>query len=130
MTPEEIFVPENALDTVARILFQNTPAEQLQDFESIEHALLRCLPDARRKPGRHLGHLLEEVGPRLGNFFGQRQSNPERAYRSESQLCRDVNLDGESRKTFGSQTPVSSSQLSSLSTARNLYWFGSGGIDD
>ncbi|MGD2182962.1 ISKra4 family transposase [Lusitaniella coriacea] len=55
MTPEETKELDNALETVAAILFKHTPPEQLQDFESLE----RSVRD----------HLLEQVSPRVGNFF-------------------------------------------------------------
>ena len=61
MTPEETKELQAHLQAAAAILFKNTPAEQLQDFESIE----RCVRD----------HLLEQVSPQIGNFFTQRHGN-------------------------------------------------------
>ena len=55
MTPEETKELQAHLEAAAAILFKNTPAEQLQDFESIERSVR--------------GHLLEQVSPQIGNFF-------------------------------------------------------------
>jgi hypothetical protein len=55
MTPEEAQALQAHLEAAAAILFKNTPAEQLQDFESIE----RSVRD----------QVLEQVSPQIGNFF-------------------------------------------------------------
>ncbi|MBC6472237.1 MAG: hypothetical protein GDA48_10925 [Hormoscilla sp. GM102CHS1] len=54
MTSEECRELEAHLQGLARILYKNTPPEQLKDVESIELALR--------------GHMLETIGPQLGNF--------------------------------------------------------------
>lgn len=64
MTPEEKQELQAHLEAAAAILFKHTPAEQLQDFESIE----RSVRD----------HLLKQVSPQIGNFFTQRHPNQHR----------------------------------------------------
>ncbi len=61
MTPQEAQELQAHLEAAAAILFRNTPAEQLQDFESIE----RSVRD----------QVLEQVSPKIGNFFTQRHGN-------------------------------------------------------
>ena len=61
MTPAETKELQAHLEAAAAILFKDTPAEQLQDFESIE----RSVRD----------HMLEQVSPQIGNFFTQRYGN-------------------------------------------------------
>lgn len=61
MTPEETKELQAHIEAAAAILFKNTPAEQLPDFESIERSVR--------------GHLLEQVSPQIGNFFTQRHGN-------------------------------------------------------
>lgn len=39
MTPEDQAQLQQSLDTIAQILYRNTPAEQLQTLEGIEHAI-------------------------------------------------------------------------------------------
>ena len=62
MTPSETYQLKQHLRAVAKILKNNTPDEQLQDFESIELA-------ARE-------HMLETVGPAIGEFFLSQKSQP------------------------------------------------------
>jgi hypothetical protein len=59
MTPEELYELNQALKTIPRILYKNTPSEGLQDFEAVELAVR--------------DHMLETVGPELGNFFDPQQ---------------------------------------------------------
>jgi len=61
------------LQGVARILFKNTPEEQLKDFGSIELAVR--------------DHVLKEVAPKIGIFFKQQQNRG-------GQSKRDSNLYG------------------------------------
>lgn len=63
MTPEENKKFKYHLQEISKLLYADTPSEQLKDFESIELA-------ARE-------HLLSRVGPEIGNFFllGESQSN-------------------------------------------------------
>lgn len=63
MTPSEARKLKYHLQSAAKILKADTPKEQLQDFESIELA-------ARQ-------HLLETVGPTMGEiFFHQENLKP------------------------------------------------------
>ena len=39
MTPEEQAQLQQSIDTIAQILYRNTPAEQLQTLEGIEQAI-------------------------------------------------------------------------------------------
>ncbi|WP_017660874.1 hypothetical protein [Baaleninema simplex] len=55
MTPEERQKLKQAAETIADILYQNTPKEKVQDFESIELSLR--------------DHWLETLGPELALFF-------------------------------------------------------------
>ena len=43
------------LDQVAKILYENTQIEQLNDFENVELAVRK--------------HIIETVAPTIGNFF-------------------------------------------------------------
>lgn len=61
MTPEERKVLKDHLKAAAAILLNNTPKEELQNFNSIELAVRE--------------HLLKEVAPEIGNFFKQQQRN-------------------------------------------------------
>ena len=76
MTPQETIELDQALETVAAILFKNTPPEQLQDFESIESSVR--------------DHLLEQVGPRVGNFFKQCHGNNSGTQTPGSKLPREA----------------------------------------
>ncbi|MGD1936602.1 MAG: hypothetical protein ACFCA4_03470 [Cyanophyceae cyanobacterium] len=55
MTPEEATQLNHHLTEAARILKQNTPQSQLTDFECVELTVRQ--------------HLLETVGPAIGEFF-------------------------------------------------------------
>ena len=59
MTQEELCELNQALKTIARILYKNTPSERLQDFEGVSLAVR--------------DQMLETVGPELGNFFYPKQ---------------------------------------------------------
>ena len=59
MTPEELQKLKQAAETIAEILYQNTPKEKVQDFESIELSLR--------------DHWLETLGPELARFFCPKQ---------------------------------------------------------
>jgi hypothetical protein len=39
MTPEEQAQLQQSIDSIAQILYRNTPAEELQTLEGIEHAI-------------------------------------------------------------------------------------------
>lgn len=80
MTPQEAQALQAHLEAAAAILFKNTPAEQVQDFESIE----RSVRD----------QVLEQVSPQIGNFFTQRYRHECRAQAAGRELLGDV--DGES----------------------------------
>jgi hypothetical protein len=58
------------LQELAEILYRNTPAEELTDFEGIEKAVRN--------------HMLETVGPNLG-FFYQNQNRNSTRQRTENQ---------------------------------------------
>lgn len=64
MTPEEKTALRQAAETIADILYTNTPEEQVQDFEGIELALR--------------DHWLKTLGPELAQKFCQQQRNDER----------------------------------------------------
>ena len=68
MTPSEARELKYHLESVAKILKANTPQNHLQDFESIELA-------ARQ-------HMLETVGPAIGEIFFQ-QENPKPSEKSD-----------------------------------------------
>ena len=55
MTPEEHQKLKYHLKEVSKLLYADTPSEQLEDFESIELAVRE--------------HLLLTVGPEIGGFF-------------------------------------------------------------
>ena len=55
MTPEEHQKLKYHLKEISKLLYADTPSEQLKDFESIELS-------ARE-------HLLKTVGPYIGDFF-------------------------------------------------------------
>ncbi|WP_035492461.1 hypothetical protein [Baaleninema simplex] len=59
MTPEERQQLKQAAETIADILYQNTPKEKVQDFESIELSLR--------------DHWLETLGPELVPIFCPKQ---------------------------------------------------------
>lgn len=60
MTPSEARKLKHHLQSAAKILKADTPQEQLQNFESIELA-------ARQ-------HMLETVGPAMGEIFFQQEN--------------------------------------------------------
>lgn len=55
MTPEEQQQIQESLETIASILYRNTPGEKLEDFETIEQTVRECI--------------LQEVAPPIGEFF-------------------------------------------------------------
>ena len=63
MIPKEAKELQAHLEAAA-ILFKNTPAEQLKNFESIELAVR--------------DHMLEQVSPQMENFFTQRCGDEQR----------------------------------------------------
>lgn len=68
MTPEEQAQLQQSIDTIAQILYRNTPAEELQTLEGIEQAIRQ--------------QTQELVLPQLGIFLlqqrlQQRQDTPE-----------------------------------------------------
>lgn len=79
MTPQEAQELQVHLEAAAAILFKNTPAEQLQDFESIECSVR--------------DQVLKQVSPRIGNFFRQRHPNECRTQATGAELPRGI--DGE-----------------------------------
>jgi len=64
MTPEETQALQTHLEAAAAILFKNTPAEKLQNFQSIERSVRE--------------QVQEHISPEMGNFFTQRYSNNSR----------------------------------------------------
>lgn len=65
MTPEEQKALRQAAQTIADILYNNTPEEQVQDFEGIELALR--------------DHWLTTLGPELAQKFCPQHRHNERA---------------------------------------------------
>lgn len=59
MTPEEKQKLQEHIKNISEILVQNTPSEQLKDFESIELAIR--------------DHLLKEINPEIASFFFKQQ---------------------------------------------------------
>jgi hypothetical protein len=55
MTPEDSQKLEEHLQEIAKILYQNTPQEQLENFETIEITVRN--------------EILTRVAPRIGEFF-------------------------------------------------------------
>lgn len=55
MTPEDSQKLEEHLQEIAKILYQNTPKEQLETFETIEITVRN--------------EILTKVAPRIGEFF-------------------------------------------------------------
>lgn len=55
MTPEEKQQIQESINTIASILYHNTPEEKLEDFETIELTVR--------------DYILEEVAPPIGEFF-------------------------------------------------------------
>lgn len=69
MTPEEEKELNKHLKAAAKILYKNTPPEDLRTFEEIENSLRR--------------QILEKVGPEFASFFFQKhqelkRENPEK----------------------------------------------------
>lgn len=65
MTPEEQSIVDQKLKEVAEILYNNTPDEELNTFETIELSVR--------------DHLLKRVAPKIGEFFSiqQQEQAPE-----------------------------------------------------
>ncbi|MFM2311249.1 MAG: hypothetical protein RLZZ04_525 [Cyanobacteriota bacterium] len=59
MTPEEQSIVDQKLKEVAEILYNNTPDEELNTFETIELSVR--------------DHLLKRVAPKIGEFFSIQQ---------------------------------------------------------
>jgi hypothetical protein len=59
MTPKEQSIVEPKLKEVAEILYNNTPDEELNTFETIELSVR--------------DHLLKRVAPKIGEFFSIQQ---------------------------------------------------------
>ncbi len=59
MTPEEQATIKEHLRKVAEILYKNTPSTELTRFETIELTVRE--------------HLMETVGPEIGDFFTNQQ---------------------------------------------------------
>jgi hypothetical protein len=64
MTPEEKQKLNEHLKGISEILVNNTPKEDLKDFESIELAIR--------------DHLLSSVSPTIGSFFLKQRQEPQR----------------------------------------------------
>ncbi len=63
MTPEEQATIKEHLRQVAEILYKNTPSAELTRFETIELTVRE--------------HIMETVGPEIGDFFTSQQAeNP------------------------------------------------------
>jgi len=65
MTPQEEQRLRQAAETIADILYNNTPDEQLQDFEGIELSLR--------------DHWLKTLGPELAQKFCQQHRDDKRS---------------------------------------------------
>ncbi|MGB3495142.1 MAG: hypothetical protein WBA57_20605 [Elainellaceae cyanobacterium] len=61
LSPEAQAQLQGHLEAVARILYAHTEPEKLEDFESIEWEVR--------------SQLLQEVAPRIGEFFSQQADN-------------------------------------------------------
>jgi hypothetical protein len=72
VTPEETQAFQAHIEAAAAILFKNTPADQLQDFESLE----RSLRD----------YMLTSVGSQISHFFKARHPNNRRSSAPSSEL--------------------------------------------
>ena len=59
MTPKEQLIIDEKLREVAEILYNNTSTEELSTFETIELSVRK--------------QLLEEVAPKIGEFFSAKQ---------------------------------------------------------
>jgi hypothetical protein len=59
MTPEKQSIVDQKLKEVAEILYNNTPDEELNTFETIELSVRE--------------HLLTKVAPKIGEFFSIQQ---------------------------------------------------------
>lgn len=64
MTPSEKEQLKEYMEGIAAIFYNNTPSEQLENFEVIELALRE--------------HILTEIGPALADFFYQKQQKHRR----------------------------------------------------
>lgn len=67
MTPEDQAQLQQSVETIAAILYRNTPVEQLQTLEGIEQAIR--------------AHAQQTVMPQLGIFLLQQQLKPPKATR-------------------------------------------------
>ena len=90
MTPEETQAFQAHIEAAAAILFKNTPADQLQDFESIE----RSLRD----------HMLTSVGPQIGHFFEAGHPDNRRSPASSSELSGTTECEPQASRQTGTQT--------------------------
>jgi outer membrane PBP1 activator LpoA protein len=64
MTPEDQAQLQQSIDTIAQILYRNTPAEQLQTLEGIEQTIRQ--------------QTQERVLPQLGVFLLQQRLQPQK----------------------------------------------------
>ncbi len=87
MTPQEAQELQAYLEAAAAILFKHTPAEQLQDFESIE----RSVRD----------QVLEQVSPQIGNFFTQRHRHECGTQAAGTELSGDVDGEPQASREIG-----------------------------
>ena len=65
MTPEDKRKLQQHIRSISEILVQNTPSEQLKDFESIELAIR--------------DHLLKEINPEIASFFFKQQQKQQQS---------------------------------------------------
>lgn len=72
MTPEEKTALRQATETIADILYNNTPEAQVQDFEGIELALRQ--------------HWLKTLGPELAQKFCPQHRDDKRTQASGAKL--------------------------------------------
>lgn len=69
MTPEEQSIVNQKLKEIAEILYNNTPDEELNTFETIELSVR--------------DHLLKRVAPKIGEFFFTQQQEQVREEREQ-----------------------------------------------
>ena len=89
MTPEETQALQAHLEAAAAILFKHTPADQLQDFESIE----RTLRD----------HMLASVSPPISHFFQASHWHNSRTAATSSELLGAAECQPQTGSQIGTQ---------------------------
>ena len=93
MTPEDSQRLEACLQEAAEILYRNTPAAEMTDFESLEKVV-------RTK-------MLEQVSPKIA-FFYQKSHRDRNGQKTSHQECRRPgNSNRETSKNFGIEAKLS-----------------------